>query len=188
MRGVTRTSAAARRLACAIGLALFAAGACGAERAPDAGAAAPPDAGPPAQREVRVYFTRDEQPVPVERRVPADAPLRGALRALLAGPTAAERAAGLESWFGEPTAQMLRGVTIGADGVAIIDFDDFSGIIPNASTSAGSAMLLGELNHTVFQFPEIAAVEYRLAGSCDAFWNWLQRGCGTIRRGQHTGL
>jgi hypothetical protein len=63
----------------------------------------------------------------------------------------------------------------------VVDFGDFSGIIPNASSSLGSTILLGELNATVFQFPAVRSVEYRFEGSCDAFANWLQLDCEKLR-------
>ena len=45
--------------------------------------------------DVKVYFLRDERLVITHRQVPGPAVLRGALNELLAGPTAAERTAGL---------------------------------------------------------------------------------------------
>lgn len=120
------------------------------------------------------------------RRVDADATLEermaAALRALLAGPTETERAAGLTSWFSEATARALLAVSV-EEGLATIDFADFSAVIPNASTSAGSAMLLSELNATMFQFSEVQGFLYRFDGDCGAFWNWLQAGCTVQTRG-----
>ena len=120
------------------------------------------------------------------RRVDPDATLEermaAALRGLVAGPTEAERAAGLTSWFSEATAGALLSVEV-EDGLAAIDFADFSAMIPNASTSAGSAMLLSELNTTMFQFSEVDGFLYRFDGDCDAFWNWLQSGCIIQTRG-----
>lgn len=148
---------------------------------PDAPRDTSPDA-PPAARDartttVRVYFTRDEEPVPVDRTVPDTASLpRAAIEALLAGPTADERTAGLTSFFSSETAEMLNDVTVDAAGNAVVDFRDLRRIIPNASSSFGSRILLGELDATVFQFPNIARVEYRIDGSCEAFWEWLQYG------------
>ena len=55
-------------------------------------------------------------------------------------------------------------------------------LIPNATSSAGSEQLLSSLDSTVFRVPNVTAVEYRLNGSCDAFWEWLQRGCTVVRR------
>jgi hypothetical protein len=45
--------------------------------------------------------------------------LTGAIRALLAGPTAAERARGYGGWFSKKTAGHLRSVRV-ADGVAYV--------------------------------------------------------------------
>lgn len=136
-----------------------------------------------ADTEVSVFFTRNEQPVSVTRRVPATvAVLNAALDALLAGPTDAERARGISSWFSAETAGMLLAATIDADGHATVDFADFSAIIPSASASAGSTVLFGELNATVFQFDAIRSVEYRFEGDCTRFFEWLQRSCETIMR------
>ena len=132
---------------------------------------------------VDVVFTRAEEPVSVRRAGRAGTPaLRAALEALLAGPTAEERAAGIESWFSDVTAGALRDARIDSAGRAVVDFEDLRARIPNASSSTGSRLLLVELNGTVFQFPEIDSIEYRMEGSCDAFWDWLQYGCQTVGR------
>jgi spore germination protein GerM len=133
--------------------------------------------------EVTVFFTRNEQPVPVTRAVPATVAVLGAaLDALLAGPTETEQARGISSWFSAATAGMLLGVSVSDQGHAVVDFADFSTVIPNASTSAGSAMLLNELNHTVFQFDNVRSVEYRFEGDCTRFFEWLQLSCERIMR------
>lgn len=132
---------------------------------------------------VEVYFIRDEEPIAVEREVQGDSPLHGALLELLAGPTPEERAAGLWSWFSAETEGMLRSVDLDPAGRATVDLGDLSAVIPGASSSTGSALLLVSLNRTVFQFPAVAEVEYRMEGSCDAFWNWLQRACDVLPRG-----
>lgn len=135
-----------------------------------------------------MYFTCAEadppsEAYPVKRpaSTSADDPdrLADALEALLEGPTGDERSHGYDSWFGADTAGMLNDVSVD-DGRAVVDFADFSGVIPNASTSAGSQMLLVSLNATVFQFEDVTEVEYRFDGSCDAFWNWLQTDCQTV--------
>ena len=154
-----------------------------AAAAGDTAAAPPvaPDTG--SSVALTIYFTRDEVVVPVERQVPADSvSLAAALRHLLAGPRPDERAAGLQSWFSDATAGTLRSVTLDPDGRAVIDFADLRPIIPNASSSAGSAMLLAELNATVFEHSAIQSVEYRIDGSCATFGDWLQRGCLVIDR------
>ena len=133
------------------------------------------------QMEVKVFFNCDRSGAGVSlhpayravRRWPAV--LQSSLEALLRGPTEAERAAGLGSWFSDATAAMLREVTI-TDGHAVVDLEDLRPVIPNASTSAGSARLLSQLDGTVFQFVSVRSVEYRLLGSCEEFNEWLQLG------------
>lgn len=135
----------------------------------------------PGQMEVKAYFNCDAAgegvaPRPVYRRVSeSSGVLRAALEVLLAGPTAEERDGSLSSWFSGATAGMLRSVTL-TDGHAVVDFEDLAAVIPNASTSAGSALLLSQLDATVFQFRTVESVEYRLDGSCEAFNEWLQYG------------
>ncbi|HSJ24453.1 MAG TPA: GerMN domain-containing protein, partial [Longimicrobiales bacterium] len=128
-------------------------------------------------------FSCDEEPASTWRPL-ADGTtdtLRFALEALLEGPISAEQAVGLHSFFSAETGGMLNDVSV-RDGVAYIDFQDFSGIIPNASTSAGSRQLLDQIAGTVFQFDAIAEAELSFDRSCDAFWNWLQRGCERLTR------
>lgn len=124
-----------------------------------------------------IHFSRGEATATVTRRVsPDSARLEAALRQLLRGPTPAERADGIHSWFSETTAQALRSVQMDEAGHAVVDFADLRELIPNASTSAGSGMLLRELNGTVFAVPSVESVEYRIEGSCEDFWEWLQYG------------
>lgn len=124
-----------------------------------------------------IHFSRGESTATVTRRVPAGTvSLEAALRQLLRGPTPAERAEGIHSWFSDTTAQALRSVQVNEAGHAVVDFADLRELIPNASASAGSAMLLRELNGTAFAVPSVESVEYRIQGSCEAFWEWLQYG------------
>lgn len=108
-------------------------------------------------------------------------PIVPALRALLAGPTDEERADGAFSFFGPETADLRVDASL-VDGLLTVDFADFSGIIPNASSSCGSANLLAELATTVFQFSEVEGVAFQFDGSCEAFGEFLQMGCVTIDR------
>ena len=122
---------------------------------------------------------------PVPRPAQAADPvsrLDAALIGLLLGPTEEEMAAGYSSMFSPDTAGALNGVAIDADGTAVVDFADFRRSLGSASTSAGSEVLLAELNATVFQVPEVTAVDYRIGGSCQAFWEWLQRPCQIVER------
>jgi hypothetical protein len=69
---------------------------------------------------------------------------------------------------------MLRSARVSA-GVAYVDFRDFSRVIPNASSSCGSALLLAQLNRTAVQFPTVQRAVYSFNGSRSAFYEWLQR-------------
>jgi spore germination protein GerM len=127
---------------------------------------------------VKVFFGRSTsgsctRTKAVYRRVQAPAVLRGAMTALLRGPTAAERARGLGGWFSSKTAGMLRDVNL-VRGVAYIDFKDFRRIIPGASSSCGSALLLAQLDRTATQFPTVDRAIYSINGSRQAFYEWLQ--------------
>lgn len=112
--------------------------------------------------------------LPLRRLVPRSAVLAGAVRALLAGPTRAERARGYGGWFSAATAGHLRSARI-ARGVAYIDFRNLAVHIPNASTSCGSTLLLAQLERTATQFPTVDRTVYSFDGSRRAFYAWLQR-------------
>jgi hypothetical protein len=103
------------------------------------------------------------------------------MKALLAGPTKAERTRGYGGWFSAKTAGHLRGVRI-AHGVAFIDFRSFAREIPNASTSCGSALLLAQLNRTAKQFKAVKRTVYSFNGSSHAFYEWLQRDAPEAQR------
>ena len=108
--------------------------------------------------------------------------LRGELERLLAGPGVPDSQGTPRSWFSEATAGALRSAVVDSAGYAVVDFHDLRPLIPNASSSAGSAALLSELNAAVFRIPEVVSVEYRMEGSCPLFWEWLQYGCQTVNR------
>ena len=149
--------------------------------APDAAPTTPPPA--PEEHEattvVAVYFWHEDrgdpcgEAFPVRREVAAEDPIGEALVALLAGPTEAEQDAGYGSWFSAETAGMLRGYRA-EGGVLYVDFDDFSSVIPNASTACGSAALLAQLGATVGQFEGVGEPRYSFAGDVAAFYEWLQ--------------
>ena len=112
--------------------------------------------------------------LPLARHVNGPAGLPGAMRALGAGPTASERARGYGGWFSARTAGSVKSVRISRE-VAYVDFRDFSRLIPNASSSCGSAMLLAQLDRTATQFRTVKRTVYSFNGSRRAFYEWLQR-------------
>lgn len=158
----------------------------GRETAPDTAGepvAQPEPAAQTSPDSLMVVFTREEQPVRMKRPVASGGgTVEEALTALLRGPTAEERETGIHSWFSATTSSALKSVTVDSAGKAVVNFADLRELIPNAASSAGSAMLLHELNGTIFQFSEVQAVEYRIEGSCAAFWEWLQYDCQVVRR------
>lgn len=146
-------------------------------------ASAPPTgASAPSARlvTVQVYLARDDvtdckTTFAVPRRVTAPAVLRGALTQLLAGPTEEEKAQGYGGLFSSATEGYLRDVRLDPDGVAYVDFRDLSQVIPNASSSCASSVLLGQLDATVTQFRTVKAVRYSINSDEAAFYEWLQR-------------
>ncbi len=112
--------------------------------------------------------------LPLKRVVASPALLKGAMQALLAGPTKAERARGYGGWFSVKTAGHLRSVRV-SNGIAFVDFRTFARDIPNASSSCGSALLLAQLDRTARQFPTVKRTVYSFEGSRHAFYEWLQR-------------
>ena len=103
-------------------------------------------------------------------------PHRNVFQQLVAGPTAAETAAGAASFFSSDTADVVKSAVLN-DGRLTVDFTDLRTLLPNASTSCGSEALLAQLNSTAFQFPQVDRTRYLIEGSCNDFANWLQREC-----------
>ena len=138
---------------------------------------------------IEVFFGTGDPDVceavaPHERSVPAgEDPIRVAFDQLVRGPTAQEKAAGASSFFSSETEGSIRSATT-VGGRLVVDVEDFRDVLTpaGANTSCGSGALLGELNATAFQFPAVDVVRYELEGSCDAFGEWLQRGCIEIDR------
>jgi hypothetical protein len=133
---------------------------------------------------VQVYFHQQapgpesdpRRVVPVVRTVPRSPKVAtAALNELLRGLTAGERAAGYWSCFSDDTAGMLRSVRVTGD-TGFADFRDFRGLVPNATSSYGSAALLAELDGTLRQFPTIKRTLYAFNGDVPAFYAWLQLG------------
>jgi spore germination protein GerM len=136
---------------------------------------------------VQVWFASEAQSdcanvTMFERQVEQTAePIEATFELLTAGPTRGEQAEGASSYFSTETTGMLRSVSLDS-GLLTVDFDDLRPVIPNASTSCGSFSLIAELNETAFQFPEVERVTYQIEGSCDTFFNWLQRDCKEYSR------
>jgi spore germination protein GerM len=118
----------------------------------------------------------------VERVIDEGAdPLVASFELLVAGPSADESKDGLWSWFSDETTATVRSVELD-NGLLVVDFDNFIEAMNNAGTSCGSESLLAQLNGTAFQFTEVERVTYGIEGSCETFFNWLQRDCVVYHR------
>jgi len=135
---------------------------------------------------LRVYFSCNPSTFPtassfVYRVVPdTSLVLTATLQELVTGPDDDERKLGFVSFFSQNSSDAFIGLDL-AGGKATIDLRNL-GSIPNVSTSSGSQFLMADLNANVFQFDTIDAVEYRLEGSCEAFWGLLQGDCHVVTR------
>lgn len=78
-----------------------------------------------------------------------------AMEQLFLGPTTQEKTDGLRDfWITEATAQNLKRVFI-KNGTAYLDWKDIRQVIPNVSTSCGSASFFGPIEATLKQFPNL---------------------------------
>lgn len=131
----------------------------GSPSATPAGTPAPePSPEPSGRSVVSVYFLLGEKVQPVQRVVDAPAVGAGAIRALLAGPSSAERGAGLSSSV--PSGTDLLGLTI-ADGQATVDL---SARYASGGGSLSMLTRLAQVVYTLTAFPSVDDVAFRLDG------------------------
>jgi hypothetical protein len=161
-------------------LMLLLAVACGPtdEPEPEPTSAEPTALEPSPQAEtVKIFLARPgagecDDVVAVDREVGGRPTLATGMEQLLAGPTEQEKAEGLGGWFSESTKDLLISAEREGD-VARVDFKDLREVIPNASSSCGSAGLLAQLDSTAKQFGATQTL-YSINGDTDTFYNWLQ--------------
>lgn len=123
---------------------------------------------------INVYFNEDANNCsamrPIERKVPKIKDIETiALKSLFRGPSEE----GYNSFFSSATADILLNFH-GKDGTAYVDLTDIRAIIPNASSSCGSAMLLSQMDATIKQFGTYSKTLYAINGSSEDFYEWLQ--------------
>jgi hypothetical protein len=121
----------------------------------------------------------------VYRAVPAtDLVLTTTMREMVAGLEDEEVQLGFRSPLPAAANGSFSGVSI-VDGTAYLEFANDDILPPGVATAEGAQVFLSTLNANVFQFSSISAVEYRLNGSCDAFWQQLgAEGCNPITRAE----
>jgi hypothetical protein len=126
-----------------------------------------PDSGspPPESTEIRVYLYCDGGDavltplVPVTRHVPkTQAVLQAVIEALVRGPTAEEKAAGLISGVPEEASQAPVEVTL-KNGVATIGIDYDLASVNNFTTTNVTAWFLRALDTNTFQFDTVTAID-----------------------------
>jgi len=101
---------------------------------------------------------------------------KAALKELFKGPTEEEKSQGYTSWFSKETQDILQSVKV-KNGTAYVDLKDLRQMIPNASTSCGSAEFFAEVETTLQQFPTVAKVIFAIDGKPATFYEWMQIGC-----------
>lgn len=114
---------------------------------------------PAAQTVLKIYLDLDEKVQPVERRVPqTKAVMAAAMTALLAGPTAAERKAGLDTLIPKGTRLLSAKVS---SGVATVDL---TGTFDDGGGSLSMTNRLAQVVYTLTQFPGVTGVRVKLDG------------------------
>lgn len=124
-------------------------------------------------RQVQLFLLRERagqrcpQVVPVTREVPADGVAKQALRALLDGPTSAERASGLTSAF-DGDAGRFRYLKLEGRS-ARADFTDLDGVLA-PEDSCEKTKLLEPMRRTLEQFSWIDEARFSIRGDQRAFY------------------
>lgn len=115
---------------------------------------------------------------------PTDLVLTTTMREMVNGLGEEETALGFRSPFSETASGSFLGATIDRDDAkAFLEFT--TNVFPDGvDTPEGAQVFLSTLNANVFQFGNINQVEYRLGGSCDAFFQQLGGSCDVITRSE----
>lgn len=112
----------------------------------------------PANAPASAYLVAGEKVAPVARTVAMPAVARGAMLALLSGPTAAEKAAGYTSAI--PAGTKLLGIAIDGD-IAIVDL---SGEFDDGGGTLSMSLRAAQVVHTLTQFANVERVRFRMDG------------------------
>ncbi len=123
-----------------------------------AAAALPAVASSSRTTRVAVYLVRGERVQPFGRTVAVPSVARGALLALLRGPSASERRQGYATTI--PAGVAVRGVSI-AGGVAKVDL---SRRFESGGGSLSMLLRVAQVVHTMTQFTNVQRVQFRLDG------------------------
>ena len=118
-----------------------------------------PTQGPAREIGVQAWFSRNGKLFVTSRTVPATAGIgRAALDRMLAGPSAAEYAAGLRSRI--PATTTVHGVRISA-GIATVDL---SSSFESAASPPAMPLRIAQVVYTLTQFPTVTGVRFAIDG------------------------
>lgn len=97
------------------------------------------------------------------------------LKQLFAGPREEEKNEGLRPhWITGDSSSNLKSITVEGK-TAYVDWKDIRTVVPNASTSCGSASFLAPIDRTLEQFPQITTVMHQIEGNEVTFYEWMQQ-------------
>ncbi|MEK7580406.1 MAG: GerMN domain-containing protein [Patescibacteria group bacterium] len=140
----------------------------------------------PQNKKIAIYFNNNQfdpnfsdcgKTYPVFRIINDSVNLpEAALKELFKGPTEQEKEQGYVSWFSPQTEFILKNLKI-KNNTVYVDLIDIRPIIPNASSSCGSAEFLSEIENTLKQFPEIEKIIFAINEKPSDFYEWIQVGC-----------
>lgn len=112
----------------------------------------------PASAPVSAYFVSAEKVAPCARTASMPALARGAMLALLEGPTAAERSAGYSTAI--PAGTRLLSVSIHGDTATV----DLSGEFDDGGGTLSMSLRAAQVIHTLTQFAGVKRVRFRMDG------------------------
>jgi len=123
-------------------------------------APASPTPTPARQISLQAWFTRGGKLFLTERTVPATPRVaRAAIGSVLAGPSAAEYAAGVRSQI--PAGTALLGVRISGGGIATVDLGSS---FVSGTSPATMPLRIAQLVYTITQFPTVRGVRFAING------------------------
>lgn len=158
--------------------------------APSVAAPAPAPA-PPGEVEVTVWFQSEDRgqdgcrlPARTTRFVAADEPVLGAVVAVLAGPTEAERRAGLQSAYTGTGAALERRVARGSNEVVVVDLTSLTQVATEEPPGCRSADLRGPVENTLTDLQGVVGppeggrreLVFLVQGSAEAFQAYVDDG------------
>ncbi len=113
----------------------------------------------------------------VERTIPVNTNIfEFSLQQLFRGPTESEKSQGFSSFFSQKTKDILLGVDV-KDRVAYVNLKDIRTLIPNVSSSCGSAQFLAEVEETLKHNKTVDKIIMAINGDPELFYEWIQIGC-----------